>query len=375
MQVEIDAPIQEISWVDIRSQYTSKKDEILALVDKAFYDAEFVNSKSVDLLEEEIAAYVGVKYAVCLNSGTDALIFAMRGLGIGPGDEVITPPNSFIASTSSIVHIGATPIFVDVAEDQNIDPSKIEAAITPKTKAIMVVHLTGRVCKMREIKEIATKHGLFIIEDAAQAFGSKYNGMLTGSMGDAGCFSAHPLKIFNSAGDAGFITTNNLEIYNRARSLRNHGLIDRSTVTEWGYVSRLNTVQAELLRMRLAEEFQGNIERRRKNAAVYKRLLNAEFVFIPETDENIFHTYQCFVIQVDRRDELQQHLLRHGIKTAIHYPTPIHLQPVAKYLGYKEGDFPYTEKQAKSIITIPVHQFLKEHEIVYVCNTINDFFV
>lgn len=375
MHNDVIETIREISWVDLKSQYMGKRSEILALVDKVFSEGEFVNSKHVDLLEADIAKYVGVKYVVCVNSGTDALIYAMKGLGIKEGDEVITPPNSFIASTSSIVHTGATPVFADVAEDQNIDPLKVEAAITSRTKAIMVVHLGGRIAKMHEIQQIAQKHGLFVIEDAAQAFGSKYYGKMSGSIGDVGCFSAHPLKNFNSAGDAGFITTNNVDVYNKARLLRNHGLQDRTTAIEWGYVSRINAIQAELLRMRLAEDLELTVAKRRKNAELCRKLLNAKYVFIPDDDENMFHTYQCFVIQVGRRDELQQYLSQHGIKVAIHYPVPIHLQPVAKYLGYKKGDFPMTEKQARSIMTIPVHQYLEDHEVVYICNIINDFYI
>lgn len=374
MQADLVEQIVDISWVDLKSQYLAKKSEILAMVDRVFTGAEFVNGKSVDLLESEIAQYVGVKHVACLNSGTDALVFSMRGLGIGSGDEVITPPNSFVASTSSVVHTGATPIFVDVKEDQNIDPALIEAAITPRTKAIIVVHLAGRPADMDAINEIAKRHGLFVIEDSAQAFGAKYAGVMCGALGDVGCFSAHPLKIFNAAGDAGFITTNNTDLFNKIKLMRNHGLIDRTTAVEWGYVSRMNALQAELLRMRLAEEFSENLNARQINASLYKNLLNSKFVFIPPVSAKAFHTYMCLVIQVPRRDELQKHLLDLGVKVAIHYPVPIHMQPVAQYLGYKEGDFPMTEKQAKSIMTIPVHQYLKRHEIEYVANAINDFY-
>lgn len=243
--------VKEINWVDLKSQYLAKRPQILAMVDKVFTDAEFVNGKSVDMLEEEIARYIGVKYAICLNSGTDALMFSMLALGIGEGDEVITPPNSFIASTSSIVHIGATPVFVDVASDQNIDVRLIEKAITPKTKAIMVVHLGGRIADMDAVTNIAKKHGLHVIEDAAQAFGAKYRDVCAGALSDAGCFSAHPLKIFNAAGDGGFVTTNSETIYKEVKLLRNHGLVDRTTAVKWGYVSRMNSLQAELLRLRL----------------------------------------------------------------------------------------------------------------------------
>ena len=286
MQAEVIDKVREVSWVDLKSQYLAKKAEILAMVDRVFTEAEFVNGKSVELLEEEIARYLGVKYVLCLNSCTDALMFAMRSLGIGEGDEVITPPNSFIASTSSIAHIGATPVFVDVAADQNIDPKLIEAAITPKTKAIMVVHLAGRIAQMDEIKRIAEKHNLYIVEDAAQAFGATYRGVYAGALGDAGCFSVHPLKIYNAAGDGGFVTTNNEAVYQEVKLLRNHGLVDRSRAVKWGYVSRMNSVNAELLRLRLADEIDANIVQRRKNAEVYRKLLNPKFVYIPEVPEH-----------------------------------------------------------------------------------------
>lgn len=372
MQAELATIVKDINWVDLKSQYLAKKPQILAMVDRVFTEGEFVNGRSVELLEAEIAKYVGVKYALCLNSGTDALMFAMRALGIGPGDEVITPPNSFIASTSSVVHIGATPVFVDVLDDQTLDPVLVEKAITPKTKAIMVVHLGGRIADMDAINAIAKKHGLFVIEDAAQAFGARYRDIVAGALGDVGCFSAHPLKIFNAAGDAGFITTNSEKVYEQVKLLRNHGLVDRTTAVQWGYVSRLNSLQAELLRLRLRDEIDTNISIRRKNAALYRKLLN-EKVFIPSVPEHVFHTYMCLVIQVPKRDELQKYLLQHGIRVAVHYPVPIHLQPVARYLGHKQGDFPMTEKQANSIMTIPVHQFLQEDDIVYVSNMINNF--
>jgi dTDP-4-amino-4,6-dideoxygalactose transaminase len=374
MKTDLEIDVKEIGWVDLKSQYLAKRNEILALVDQVFTNGEFVNGKSVDLLEAEIARYVGVKYALCLNSGTDALIFAMKALGIGPGDEVITPPNSFIASTSSIVHVGAKPVFVDVCEDQLIDPSLIEKAVTPNTKAIMVVHLAGRTAEMGEINRIAIKHNLYVIEDAAQAFGAKYNNVRAGALADVGCFSAHPLKIFNAAGDAGFLTTDREEVYNEVRLLRNHGLMDRTTAVKWGYVSRMNSLQAELLRMRLAQEIDSNIAKRRINASIYRKVLNPKYIFMPEVPDHLFHTYMCLVIQVPRRDDLQRYLADHGVRVAVHYPIPIHLQPAAKDLGYKKGDFPMTEKQADSIMTIPVHQFMEEEDVLHVAELINGFY-
>jgi dTDP-4-amino-4,6-dideoxygalactose transaminase len=362
-----------ISYALLERQYEHEKDEIFKVQKSLFETGQFILGSVVEELEIELAKFCGVKYCVTLNSGTDALILGMIAAGIGPGDEVITPPNSFVASTAAIIHVGAKPIFVDVRGDQNIDPGLIEKAITNKTKAIMPVHLTGRIAAMREIQSLAKKYGLLIVEDAAQCFGSQYHGSFSGSFGDIGCFSAHPLKAFNACGDAGFMTTNNEEIYARVKRVRAHGMIDRNTVQEWGWVSRLDTIQAAILRMRLTK-IEKYIQDRRKNVELYRELLNPEFVFIPPCKDFEYNSFQTFVIQVDRRDELQKYLLDKGIQTSIHYPIPIHLQPVAKSLGYAEGTMPVTELQAKRILSLPVSQFLAEEEIVYISEKINEFY-
>lgn len=362
-----------ISYALLERQYEQEKDEIFKVQQNLFETGQFILGSVVEDLELELAKFCGVKYCVTLNSGTDALILGMIAAGIGPGDEIITPPNSFVASTAAIIHVGATPVFVDVAEDQNIDPSLIEQAITDRTKAIMPVHLTGRIAPMKEIQALAKKHKLLIIEDSAQAFGSKYDGNFSGSFGDIGCFSAHPLKAFNACGDAGFLTTNSEEIYTRVRRLRAHGMIDRNTVQEWGWVSRLDTIQAAILRMRLTK-IEKYIQDRRKNVRLYRKLLNPDFIFIPPCKDVEYNSFQTFVIQVDRRDELQKYLLDKGIQTSIHYPIPIHLQPAGQGLGYTNGEMPMTELQAKRILSLPVSQFLTEDEIVYISESINEFY-
>ena len=242
-----------ISYIDLKSQWIEEKEELEKIIEKIMSSGEFVDGEDVKIFEKNILKYTGTKYAVALNSGTDALTFALSLCNIRRGDEVITPPNSFIASTGSIAHLGAVPIFVDVDSDRNIDVNKIESAITSKTKAIMAVHLSGRVCNMEKLSEIAKEYNLKIIEDAAQAIGSKYNSKFAGSFGDVGCFSAHPLKNLNACGDSGYISTNNEEIYNKAIALRNHGLINRDHVTEFGYVSRMDTLQAAILNFRLTK--------------------------------------------------------------------------------------------------------------------------
>lgn len=365
--------IRRVPYVGFKSQYAAERDEILALVDDVFSKGAFVGGEHIERFEAAVASAVGVKHVIALNSGTDALILAMKGFGIGPGDEVITPPNSFVASTAAIVALGATPVFADVKADQNIDPDAIEAAITPNTKAIMPVHLTGRVCEMGRIMDIADHSGLKVIEDAAQSYGSRYQDKMSGAIGHAGCFSAHPLKNLNAAGDAGFITTDDDLLAGRVRLLRNHGLKDRETVTEWGTVSRLDNLQAALLTMRLGS-VDAVIEKRRAFAALYRELLQGTPVFMPPCTQAEFNTFHTFVVQVDRRDDLRAFLAQRGIETAVHYPVPIHLQPAAVELGKKTGDFPVTENQAQHIVSLPVHQYLSADDIRYVASTIRAFY-
>ena len=362
--------VVQVPYVDLPAQFAEERAELLTRLQLVLARGDFILGAEVDALEDELAAAAGVRFAVALNSGTDALIFGLKALGIGPGDEVITPPNSFVASTAAIVHVGARPVFADVLPDQNIDPVAIEAAITPRTRAIMPVHLTGRVCDMAAILAIAGRYGLAVIEDAAQSIGSRYDGRLAGSFGAVAGFSLHPLKNLNAAGDAGFLATDDPSIAERAKRLRNHGMVDRNTVAEFGWVSRLDTLQAAILRYRL-HRLPDVIHRRRANAACYQSGLKRDYLFAPPCRPQEFNTFHTFVVQVDDRDRLKQALLAQGIGTAIHYPVPIHLQPAARQLGYKRGDFPVTERQADRILSLPIHQFLGTDEIDRVVAAIN----
>lgn len=361
-----------IPYVDIGTQFAQERDDLMPIIEEILASGMYVGGPWNDKLEVALAERCGTKHAVALNSGTDALILSLAALGIGRGDEVITPPNSFVASTAVIAHVGARPVFADVLPDQNIDPAEIEKKITPKTKAIMPVHLTGRVADMGPIRSIAERHGLAVIEDAAQSIGSLYDGKPSGSLGDAGCFSAHPLKNLNACGDAGFLTTDRDDVAEYARLYRNHGLVDRNTVARFGSVSRMDQIQAAILHYRLGK-MDDLIERRRNNAALYRTLLDPALVFSPPCQEIEFNSFHTFVIQVDHRDALQAHLSSLGIGTAIHYPVPIHLQPAAAYLGHKSGDFPVTELQSERIITLPIHQNLTEDEIRRVAGAVNAF--
>jgi dTDP-4-amino-4,6-dideoxygalactose transaminase len=361
-----------VPYVNLQKQWRVERDELLPIIDKVLESAELVGGQELDNFEKNIANICDTKFACALNSGTDALMLALAFSGIGKGDEVITPPNSFIASTAAIIHIGAIPVFVDVLPDQNINPSKIEAAITGKTKAIMPVHLTGRMCDMDPIMNIAKKYNLKVIEDAAQAVGSKYKGKSSGSIGDIGCFSTHPLKNLNACGDGGFLTTNDEFIYDKSKSYRNHGMANRNIVDHFGVVTRMDNLQASILNYRLKKLEEVTLKRRR-NAKLYIDGINNPKVFIPKENNSEYNVYHTFVIQTKFRDELKEHLYKNKIDTAIHYPIPIHLQPAAKKLGYKVGDFPITERQSKEILTLPVNQFLETQDIERIISVINQF--
>jgi len=366
--------MRRVSYVDLSAQWLEERNELLPNIEKILASGHYVGSDEVERFEKEAAHVFGVRHVVSLNSGTDALIFGLSAVGVKSGDEVITPPNSFIASTSAVLHLGAKPVFVDVGQDQNINPDLIETAVTEKTKAIMPVHLTGRVADMIAITKISNQIGIPIVEDAAQAAGSMYDGQASGSWGSVGCFSAHPLKNLNACGDAGFITTNDAGIAKRVRLLRNHGLIDRDTVETFGYVSRMDSIQAAILRSRLLR-LPKVVERRRENADLYRSLLHPEAVLSPPPDRPLeFNTWHTFVIQVNQRDELRKFLASRQIETAIHYPVPIHLQPAVRSLGYRPGDYPITENQASKILSLPIHQHLTKDQIQQVAQTIHEFY-
>ncbi len=361
----------KIPYVDLSIK---NKKNYISIFKKILKRGEFVGGSEILKFEKKISNICKTRYAVALNSGTDALTFALLCLGVKKGDEVITTPNSFIATVATIIHLGAKPVFVDVLPDQNIDPNQIEKAITKKTKVIMPVHLTGRMSKMTEIENIAKKYKLKIIEDAAQAVSAKIDGRVAGSIGDIGCFSAHPLKNLNAIGDSGYLTTNNKNIYSMVKKLSNHGIENRNIVKKFGYVSRMDNLQAAILNYRL-KNLSKVITRRRSNAKVYFKNLNQNYIFIPPENNNEFNTYHTFVIQVEKdREKLIKYLDRNKIGSSIHYPIPIHLQPASKSLGYKKGDFKMVEKQANKILTLPINENLDKKHINYICKTVNNFF-
>ena len=359
-----------IPYVNLKAQWQEEKQELMPIIENILASGQYIATSVVEEFEIKASKICETKHCIALNSGTDALVFGLAALGVRRGDEVITPPNSFVASTSAITHLGATPVFVDVLPDQNIDPSKIEAAITKNTKAIMPVHLTGRMARMDEIKFIADKYNLQIIEDSAQAIGSKYLDIPSGKWGKVGCFSTHPLKNLNACGDGGFIVTDDDEIAEKIRLLRTHGMIDRNTVKHFGYVSRMDSIQAAILNYRI-DKLHSVSEKRRKNAEIYYDLLNRDYVFLPDQRPQEYNTYHTFVVQVENRNVVKKGLDQCGIETSIHYPTPIHLQPAAEYLGYSKGSFIVTEKQAERILTLPINQFLSVEDITEIASKVN----
>lgn len=362
----------EVPFLNFKKKYNFEKEELDKSINKVLESGNYVGGDEVEAFEEAFKKMCNVNYAVAVANGTDALIIAMKVLGIEEGDEVITAPNSWFSSASTIALVGATPVFVDVDDDRNINPDNIEKSITKKTKAIIPVHLGGSPASMDEIIKIAKKYNLFVIEDAAQAAGAKYKNKNCGSFGDINCFSLHPTKNLGALGDAGIITTNNKKYYEKLKLYGKHGMPNRNTVNFWGYNSRLDTIQAAILNYRIKKLYALN-EKRRANATIYQKRL-AGFVKLPIENKLNYEIYHLFVIQCEKRNELKTYLESKGIGTAIHYPTPIHLQPAAAYLGYNKGDFPIAEEQANTMLSLPISEILDEEEVNYVCDKILEFF-
>ncbi len=362
-----------VKYLDLPRQF--QDEEFFTLLRQQFERCQFVMGPEVEEFEAKFADLCQVPYALGLNSGTDAIFLALKALDIGPGDEVITVPNSFVATAGAIVAAGAKPVFVDVAPDYNIDVTLIEQAITPKTKALLPVHLTGNPADMTSIMKIAEKHGLFVVEDAAQAVTAAINGKYVGSFGDVGCFSLHPLKNLNVTGDGGALTTRSKDICEKVRMLRNHGLKNRDEIEMFGYNSRLDTLQAVV-----ANHVMKNIDTitraRQRNAAIYDNEFGEmnDLVIIPPRRANVVQVFHTYIIRVQDRTNLIDYLTAHGIETKIHYPIPIHLQKPCQQFGYKKGDFPECEKQSEEIISLPIHQHLEEKQICYVAEAIRKFY-
>ena len=361
----------KVPFVNLGLQFQNLRDEIISKFEELSINGSYILNAEVQEFEQNFAEYCGTRYAVGVGNGSDALSFSLIALGVGKEDEVITAPNSFIATASTIANVGAKPVFVDVGDDYNIDPEKIEAAITPKTKAIMPVHLTGRVADMDPILDIASKHRIQVIEDAAQAVGASYKGKRAGSFGITGCFSLHPLKNLHVHGDGGMITTNDKLIYEHLIKIRNHGLKNRDECEFWGYNSRLDGIQAAIANIKLPHLNRWN-QRFRQIAIRYSKAL-ASHVKVPKDNKYEVPVYHRYIIRHPNRDDLSKYLYNKGIETKVNYPIPLHLQEAAKSLGYKLGVFPMAEQQAQTILSLPIYAEMKNQQVEYVINSIRSF--
>ncbi len=363
-----------IPYVNLSHRQHPQREQMLQAVAGVLDSGQFILGEETERFEQEFAVFCGARYAVGLNSGTDALILALRCLGIGPGDEVITAPNSYLASASCIALAGAVPKFADVRDDLNLDPEAVARAITPRTRAIIPVHLTGKPAAMKELSALAQERGVELIEDAAQAVGAALHGKPVGSLSRIGCFSLHPLKNLNACGDGGMLVTDDESVWQRARLLRNHGQPSRNDCLEFSMVSRLDSIQAAILRVKL-RHLEAITASRRANAERYRlRLAACRRLQCPVDGPGEFCVYHTFVVQADKRDELVQYLQTQGIGTAIHYPVPIHLMTVGRRLGHREGDFPVCERLAGRILSLPIYSELSGQQIDAVAQAILDFY-
>lgn len=364
-----------VPLLDLKAQYATIKEQIIPVVMDVIETQGFILGPKVTKLEEETAAFIGCPHALGVSSGTDALLLALMGLDIGPGDEVITTPYTFFATGGCIARVGAKPVFVDIEPDTyNIDVAGIERAITAKTRAIMPVHLFGQCVDMDPVLAIARKHGLKVIEDAAQAIGATYKGKQAGTMGDVGCFSFFPSKNLGGFGDGGLITTNDAQLYGKLKALRVHGGEQQYLHPRIGINGRLDSLQAAVLSVKLPH-LPAWTEGRRRNADRYDAILAAnKAIRTPVRRNERYHIFNQYVINTDRRDELKAHLTEKGIGCAVYYPLPLHLQGCFDSLGYKRGDMPIAEEAAHRTLALPVYPELPPESLELVGRTILEFF-
>jgi len=364
-----------VPFFDLKRQYRSVKNELNAAVQQVMDSSRFVLGEKVKSFEEEFASFCGTDFAVGVANGTDALRLALLACGIGKGDEVITVPNTFIATTEAISQTGAKIIFVDIDPQMyNIDVSQIEGKISERTQAILPVHLFGQPADMDPIVKIAKKYNLKVVEDSCQAHGAEYKGKKAGSIGDAGCFSFYPSKNLGAFGDGGMVATDGNKIVHTIRILRDHGQAKKYEHLVEGYNSRLDEIQAAILRVELKRLDEWN-KLRRKNASIYDELLeDVDEVVTPSEPEYAQHVYYLYVIRTRRRDELQEWLKSKEIGTGLHYPVSLHLQKAYENLGHKDGDFPVAEECAKQILSLPMFPELTREEIEKVVSEIKTFF-
>ncbi len=366
--------IDKVPLLDLRRVPETLDRAMIDAFTRVLTSGQYILGAEVEALERESAAYCRTPHALGVSSGTDALIVALLALGIGAGDEVICPTYSFFATAGAIWRVGAKPVFVDVdSKTFNVTSEAIARAITPRTKAVMPVHLFGRCADMAGIVELARTRSLHVIEDAAQAIGAEDRGRRAGAIGDVGCFSFFPSKNLGTLGDAGLVTTHDPKLHEKMKLLRTHGAVSDYRHATVGGNFRIDALHAALIRVKLPLLDEAT-ERRRHNAALYKRLLAQTPLGLPEDPDGSRHTFNQFVVTCDRRDALQAHLQKKGVSTRVYYPLPLHLQPCFAALGYKEGDLPTAEALARTSLALPIFPELSDEEIRYVADAITSFF-
>ena len=361
-----------VPYSALAAQAGTIKKELLGAVEKVIDSGRYILGQEVQAFEQEFAALCGVSVAVGLANGTCSLNLVLRSLDLRPDQEVITAPNSFLASAATIALAGGRPVFVDIRPDMNMDPDRLESAITPRTRAIIPVHFTGRPAPMKEILDIAAHHNLFVLEDAAQAVGASLDGRTVGGWGHAACFSLHPLKNLHAYGDGGMMTTPDDTLAARLRQSRNHGLRNRDTCDFWSFNCRLDEIHAAMLRVQLRKLPEWTAERRRL-AFRYNDLLRP-FVTVPDEGPGEHCVYQTYMVQADRRNDLQRFLTERGVEALVHYATPIHLQPAARDLGYTDADFPVTSRVVSRILSLPLYPGLTASQQDLVVDLVQRFY-
>ena len=365
----------KVGFIDFSDQYELVKDEIDTGLKSVFQKGDFVLGEEAEAFESQFSKYCQAQYGVGVNSGTDALYLALSALNIGPGDEVIVPTFTFIATALCVSYTGATPVFVDIEEQTyNIDPAKFKAAITKRTKAIIPVHIYGQSADMKEIQDICKKYNIKIVEDACQAHGSTYGGKKAGALGDLACFSFYPTKSLGAFGDAGMIVTNDKKIFEDLRMLRDYGRQGRYQHKIKGYNSRLDTIQAVVLSAKLKYLDEWN-KLRQQNAQYYGQLLNKiPGIMTPKIKDNRTHVFQTYAVRMPHRDKVCKKMQENGIEVIIHYPVPLHLQEAYADLNHKKGDFPISEKICDEILSLPMYPHMRREQIERVCTVLKESF-
>jgi dTDP-4-amino-4,6-dideoxygalactose transaminase len=362
-----------IPLVDLKAQYDDIQSEIDAAIQRVLDNTSFILGQEVADFEEAFAQYVDAQGAVGVASGTAALHLALQACDIGPGDEVVTTAHTFFATAEAISLVGAHPVFVDIdPQTYNIDPNLVEDAITPHTKAILPVHLYGQPADMEPLRDIAQRHSLWLIEDAAQAHGAEYNGQRCGSIGDLACFSFYPGKNLGAYGDAGMVTGNNEDLLGKVRRLRNHGRQTKYEHQEVGWGERLDALQAAILNVKLSHLEDWTIARR-DHAHLYTELLADCEVMTPYEAPNVHHVYHLYVLRTPWRDDMRDHLKAKGIGAGVHYPIPLHRQPAYLQEGYQDVHLPVTEQAANEVLSLPMYAELTEDQITYIVEAVKEF--